>query len=178
MSYDQSSDDLEQVKQTLKARFSPTDYEGLIEYAAELYISNRKRKKEMDDFRQAMLGIRLTKADDNKKAQKWIEETFKHNSLFKDFKLVNLYSGKFRSWGMNAKRHASDRKAKKIVLSWWQDDKEKSNDKDKMVILYQTRLRKMRILPACNTNSKTERREEDEEESYSFETISRWLAKK
>ena len=172
------NNDIDRARQALKERYSQSDYEELIEFAAKYFVSDQRRKIEMDNFHQAMLGIEFAKADKNKEAQKRVEETYKNNSLFEAVKHVNFYEGKFRSWGMNARRHASDRKAKELVLSWWQEDKEKSSNKDKMVEVYQKKLREIGLQPTCNTKSKTEKREKDEEESYSYETIFRWLAKK
>ncbi len=79
---------------------------------------------------------------------------------------------------MQRARHAHDREAKKKVLKWWKDDKEKGRDKVDMIEEYQDKLSGLGLYPIGNNKSKSEQRQQDEEENYTYETISRWLANK
>ncbi len=168
MSNDQTSNDLERVKHALKERFSPADYEGLIEYAAELYISNWKRKREMDNFHQAILNLEFAKADENKDAEKWVKEKFKNNSLFDAFIHLDFYTGaagRFRSWKMNGNKHKNNRMAKALVLGWWKDDERKYRNKTDVVNDYLTKLKELKLYPKPNKD-------------YDYETVYTWLTSK
>jgi hypothetical protein len=165
MSDDQKNHDIDRVKKELKERYSQSDYEELIEFAAKYFVSDQRRKREMDNFHNAMLGMEFAKADENKEAQKKIEETYKNNSLFEAVMHVNFYAGQFRSWGMNARRHANDRKAKKLVLDWWEHDKSKYRSKTDVVGDYLTKLNKLGLRPKPKKD-------------YDYETIYTWLTGK
>ncbi len=170
--------DLDRVKQEIKILYKPDDYEALIEFSAKYFISDSRRRIEMDNFHQAMLILEFARADHNKETEQWVTETFKNNSLFESFTHVESYSTKFPRWYMQKKRHAIDWKAEVLALGWWKDDKKKGRNKVDVIEEYKNRLYDHGLYPIGNNKSKLEQRHPDEDKKYSDTTISLWLTNK
>lgn len=110
---------LERVKDRVKEVFPSSNYEGLVNYTAKLFIEGSFMQEEINQFHQAMNGMEWAKADDNKDAQKSVEETYKNNYLFKEVIRLNFYEGKFRSWKSAKERHKNTNYYKKLVTDKW-----------------------------------------------------------
>ncbi len=179
MSVDPIDSDVDRAKQELKKRYKPEDYEALIEFAAKYFISDSRRRIEMDNFHQAMLNMEFAIANkDEEDLQRSIKEAYQENTLFKDVMRLISLTGTFKAWNMNRNLHADDKEAKQLVISWWAEDKKNGCDKTDKIAAYQTKLGNLKLYPKCNTKSKTEKLEEDEEKNYTYDAISRWLSNK
>lgn len=163
MSDDPIDKDVARAKQELKKRYKPEDYEALIEFAAKYFISDSRRRIEMDNFRQAMFNMEFAKADNNKELQKSVEEAYKKNTLFQEVIRLTSYVGTFHSWNMNRKKHKNDNEAKELVISWWADDKKNGLSKVDVASGYLLKLQAAGIYPR------------KKKECYTYDAVYDWL---
>lgn len=163
MSDDPIDNDVDRAKQELKKRYKPEDYEALIEFAAKYFISDSRRRIEMDNFHQAMFNMEFAKADHNKELQKSVEEAFQKNTLFKEVIRLQSHTGKFHSWMMNRNLHANDKKAKELVISWWAEDKKNGSRKADVAGGYLLKLKDAGIHPS------------KKKVCYEYEAVYDWL---
>lgn len=156
--------DFERVKRELKKRYKLSDYEALIEFAAKYFISDSRRRIEMDSFHQAMFNLEVARVDDkNKELEKYTKDAYQKNILFREVVRLKSFESKVHSWDMNRYRHENNRKAKKLVVSWWKIDKEKGCIKADVANGYILELEKLGIKPT------------EEKERYENEVIYDWL---
>ncbi|SOD17746.1 hypothetical protein [Nitrosomonas ureae] len=134
-------------------------------------------QNERQDFNNAIIGLVFAKSDGNKEAQNKIKESFMNNYLLKRVNHLEKYGSKFKIWGMERKRHAQDRKAKKLVREWREVDKKKGSTKVNMIPEYQQRLYDLKHYPIGKNKSKSEKRYPDEDKKYADSTITTWLIK-
>lgn len=164
MSDDPINNDVDRAKQELKKRYKPEDYEALIEFAAKYFISDSRRRIEMDNFHQAMLNMEFAKAGRDEELRKSVEEAFQQNTLFKDVVRLNSLTGTFKAWMMNRKLHENDKKAKELVRSWWSEDKKNGSSKADVAAGYLLKLEEAGICPR------------KKKKKYEYEVIYDWLA--
>jgi hypothetical protein len=115
-------DNLERVKNSVKEVFPPSNYEGLVNYAAKLFIENSLLRNERQDFVNAMFGLEFATAADDQKAREQIKAAFKENLLFKQVTKKMSLDKQFTTWGSQRVRHKNNYFYRDLVINEWKKE--------------------------------------------------------